>query len=236
LSGETPAVEAKPARIVIIDDHDLVRDGLKAMLSSEKGFDIVGEASDGREAPDLCGRLRPDLALMDVRMPGMDGLKATRALKKRFPEVSVLILTAHENEDYMLEAIRAGASGYVLKDAPREELVGSIHKVLEGEATLSTNLATRLLQRLAGEVVEREETPLDPESLRMIESLTPRENEVLKLLALGHTNRKIAQTLYISVGTVKNHVEHIFAKLEVSDRTQAVVRGVELKIIDPARL
>lgn len=232
MDTEPSAEKFEPARIVIVDDHDLVRAGLKAMLSSEPDLEIVGEAADGREALTLCRRLRPDLALMDVRMPGMDGLAATREIKRQLPEISVLVLTVHDNEDYMLEAIRAGASGYVLKDAPGQELVTAIQKVLGGEASLSRNLATRLLRQLANETHERREPP-DPEREKIVQSLTPRETEVLKLLAHGHTNRKISEKLFISIGTVKNHVEHIFAKLEVSDRTQAVVRAFELRIIAP---
>lgn len=248
MEDRTPAREDGPvsepgaARLVVVDDHDLVREGLKAMLSVEPDLDIVGEAADGEAAVDLCRELTPDLALMDVRMPGVDGLAATRAIKQQLPRVSVLILTVHENQDYMLEAIRAGASGYVLKDAPREQLVTAIRKVLAGESTLNRRLATQLIHHLASEVYERAEPASenshreDPERVAMLESLTARETEVLKLLALGHTNRKIAETLFISVGTVKNHVEHLFAKLGVSDRTQAVVRAFELRIIDPSTL
>ena len=225
-----------PAQILIVDDHDLVRAGLKAMLSTEPDFQIVSEASDGREAIDLCRLKRPDLVLMDVRMPRMDGLAATRAIKQQQPDISVLILTVHENQDYMLEAIRAGASGYVLKDSPREQLVTAIRRVLDGEATLNRNLATRLLRQLATETREPREESLDRERAKMLQQLTPREVEVLKLLMQGHTNPKIAQELYISLGTVKNHVEHIFAKLEVSDRTQAVVRAFKLGIITPVEL
>ncbi|MBA2441539.1 MAG: response regulator transcription factor [Rubrobacter sp.] len=233
--------EPGAARLVIVDDHELVRAGLRAMLSAEPDFEIVGEASDGAEALELCRELTPDLVLMDVRMPRMDGLAATREVKQHLSRVSVLILTVHENQDYMLEAIRAGASGYVLKDAPREQLTTAIRKVLSGESTLNRNLATQLIQRLAFEVYEREEPssanpPPDPERAAILESLSTREREVLELLALGHTNRKIAQTLFISVGTVKNHVEHIFAKLGVSDRTQAVVRAFEFRIITPPAL
>lgn len=233
--------EPGAARLVIVDDHELVRAGLRAMLSAEPDFEIVGEASDGAEALELCRELTPDLVLMDVRMPRMDGLAATREVKQHLSRVSVLILTVHENQDYMLEAIRAGASGYVLKDAPREQLTTAIRKVLSGESTLNRNLATQLIQRLAFEVYEWEEPssanpPPDPERAAILESLTTREREVLELLALGHTNRKIAQTLFISVGTVKNHVEHIFAKLGVSDRTQAVVRAFEFRIITPPAL
>ena len=202
------------------------------MISGEPDLKIVGEAVDGQEALELCVRERPDLALMDVRMPRMDGLTATRSIKRSFPEISVLILTMHENEDYLLEAVKAGAAGYVLKDAPHQELVTAIRKVLEGETTLNRRLATGLLKRLAqdakGAAVRRNEAgrpgPAHP--------LTARELEVLEHVALGKTNREIAEGFVISVGTVKNHVEHIISKLEASDRTQAVVRALELRLID----
>lgn len=224
--------EAGAARLVIADDHDFVRSGIRVMLSGEAGLRIVGEAADGQEALELCGRERPDLVLMDVRMPRMDGLTATRSIKRSFPEISVLILTMHENEDYLLEAVKAGAAGYVLKDAPQQELVTAIRKVLEGETTLNRRLATGLLKRLAydarGAAAPRTEAgrsgPAHP--------LTARELEVLEHVALGQTNREIAEEFVISVGTVKNHVEHVIAKLEASDRTQAVVRALELRLID----
>lgn len=216
------------ARLAIVDDHDRVRAGIKAMLYGETDLEVVGEAADGGEAIELCRRVRPDLMLMDVRMPQVDGLTATRALKGRYPEVSVLILTMHENQDYLLEAVKAGAAGYLLKDTPQHELVTAIRRVLEGETTLDQRLATRLLQWLVngagappqGQLL-RESTPL----------LTPRELEVLKPLALGRTNPEIARELTITVGTVKNHVEHVISKLGVSDRTQAVVKALELGLI-----
>jgi DNA-binding NarL/FixJ family response regulator len=218
----------RPARLVVVDDHDLVRSGLKALLSTQEGLTIVGEAANGREALDLCGRVRPDLVLMDVRMPEMDGLAATREIKRHFNDVSVLILTTYENEDYLLEAIRAGAAGYVLKDASEQQLVTAIRRVLEGESALNRDLATELLWRLAKKAPEwlTEREPAD-----LPEPLTPRELEVLRLLALGHTNRQVAKELVISLGTSKNHVEHIRVKLGASDRTQAVVRALELGLI-----
>jgi DNA-binding NarL/FixJ family response regulator len=222
-----------PARLVVVDDHDLVRSGLKALLSTQEGLTIVGEAANGREVLDLCRRARPDLVLMDVRMPEIDGLEATREINRHFNNVSVLILTTYENEDYLLEAIRAGAAGYVLKDAPEQELLTAIRRVLEGESPLNRNLATKLLRRLATETPER---PTEREAADLPEPLTPRELEVLRLLALGHTNRQIAEELVISLGTAKNHVEHIRIKLGSSDRTQAVVRALELGLITlPAR-
>ena len=221
-----------PARLLIVDDHDFVRSGIRVMLSGEPDLKIVGEAADGQEALELCRRERPDLVLMDVRMPRMDGLAATRSINRRFPRVSVLILTMHENEDYLLEAIKARAAGYVLKDASQIELVTAIREVLEGETTLNRRLATGLLRRLASESGRPMGSRPGNRREELAHPLTPRELEVLQLVALGRTNREVAEGFVISVGTVKNHVEHIIAKLGASDRTQAVVRALELGLID----
>jgi len=219
------------ARLVIVDDQDFVRAGIKLLLSGEQDMQIVGEAANGREALELCRRLRPDLALMDVRMPEMDGLTATRAIKQRYPEVSVLVLTMHEKQDYLFEAIRAGAAGYVLKDAPERELVTAVRKVLGGETTLNRNLATQLLRRLAEEARESSVDLPSPKRTRLPQPLTPRELEILEQVARGKSNPEIAEILVVSLGTVKRHVENIIAKLEISDRTQAVVRALELGLI-----
>ena len=223
---------SQPARLVVVDDHDFVREGIKFMLSDERDLEIVGEAANGSEALKLCRRVHPKLVLMDVRMPQMDGLAATREIKRQFPDISVLVLTVHENQDYLLEAIRAGAAGYVLKDAPQRELVTAIRKVLEGETTLNRTLATQLLRQLADENQEPKEVLSRAIHAELLQPLTPRELEVLELVALGQTNRDIAENFFISVGTVKNHVEHIIAKLEASDRTQAVVQALRLGLID----
>ncbi len=221
------------ARLAIVDDHALVRSGLRSMLRDEDDFNIVGEASNGWEALALCYRVRPDLVLMDVRMPKMDGLEATRNIKREYPETSVLIVTMHENPDYLLEALKAGAAGYVLKDSSSEGLIAAVRKVIEGESPLNRKLATDLLRRLADETRESpRNTATKSSSEQLPYPLTPREIEVLKLMALGQTNREISQNFVISVGTTKNHVEHIIAKLAVSDRTQAVVRALERGIID----
>lgn len=219
------------ARLLVVDDHDLVRDSIRAMLSPEEGLEIVHEATDGQEAVECCSRVRPDLVLMDVRMPLMDGLTATKEIKSRFPKIGVLILTLHADENYLLEAIRSGAAGYVLKDATQRELVSAVRRVLDGETTLDGGLSTRLLQRLANEMQEPAREISGSDHSELLQPLTPREMEVLEHLALGQTNREIAAEFVITVGTVKNHVEHIIAKLGVSDRTQAVVRALELRII-----
>jgi DNA-binding NarL/FixJ family response regulator len=230
------AAEASPGRgneltrIVIVDDHALAREGLQDMLADEPGIEVVGEASNGQEALLQCSRLHPDLVFMDVRMPEMDGLAATWEIKQRYPGIIVMIMTMHENPDYLLEALKAGAAGYVLKDAPREEVVGAVRRVREGESPLNPELAAMLLRRLATETAGRARSFNN--RVGPLETLTPRELEVLELMKLGRTNRQIAQDLVISLGTAKNHVEHIIAKLGVSDRTQAVVRALELGILE----
>jgi DNA-binding NarL/FixJ family response regulator len=217
-------------RLAIVDDHDLAREGLVDMLTDEPDMEVVGEAVNGREALLLCSRLGPELVLMDVRMPEMDGLAATREIKQRYPKVSVLMVTMHENPDYLLEALKAGAAGYVLKDAPQHEIATAVRQVRQGESPLDPALAARLLRRLAAEGEERGRAR--GRSPSYVESLTPREREVLELMKLGYTNGQIARELVISLGTAKNHVEHIIAKLGVSDRTQAVVRALELGILE----
>ena len=237
MDARTPLENGRgPARIIIVDDHALARESLQDMLADEPELEIVGKAANGLEALTLCSRLQPDLVLMDVRMPKLDGLKATRKVKQEFPKIIVLILTMHENPDYLLEALRAGAAGYVLKDAPREEVVTAVCQALGGESPLDPELAARLLRRLADEEKERVEVPRSARGRRgwllHVEPLTPREEEVLQLMKLGHTNRQIARELVISPGTAKNHVEHIIQKLVVSDRTQAVVKALELGILE----
>lgn len=225
--------KGRPARLLLADDHDLLRRGLRGVLVGEPDLEVVGEASNGQEALELCRDLRPDLVLMDVRMPVVDGLAATRAIKEASPATSVLMVTMHENPDYLLEALNAGAAGYVLKDAPAERLISSIRRTLNGESPLNQELAMQLLQRLAGQR-RQDPAPKPPKRGESLpESLTPRELEVLRLLASGNTNQQIAQTLVISRGTAKIHVERIIRKLGVSDRTQAALRAIELGLASP---
>ena len=225
-AGQRPE-RGRRARIVVADDHELARAGLRTMLAAEDDFEVVGEAAGGAEALALCATLTPDLVLMDVRMPDLDGLAATRAIKQAFPEVCVVIVTMYENADYMFEALKAGAAGYVLKDATQAQLVGAIRQVLRGDALLNSELATQVLYRLAGGAT--------PQSTPPAQRLTPREYEVLRLLAQGQTNREIARNLGITAGTAKVYVERIIAKLGVSDRTQAAVRAIGLGLLAPPR-
>ena len=218
-----PRRKADPARLVIADDHELVRAGLRIMLTGQWGLEVVGEAANGREALTLCRRLQPDLALLDVRMPEQDGLATCRAIKQECPATSVILVTMHENPRYLLEALKAGAAGYVLKDISQRKLISAVHSVLRGESILNKELVIRSLGHLA------EQAPL--QEVQLLGRLSPREREVLQLLTRGQTNREIAQQLIVSVSTVKIHVEHILAKLGVSDRTQAAVRAIELGLL-----
>jgi len=208
--------EGKKVRIVICDDHPVVRAGVRGMLSGEPGFEVVAEAADGVEAVELADRHRPDVVLMDLRMPRLDGVAATEKIKAARPETQVLILTTYESDADILRAVEKGAAGYMLKDAPREELFGAVRAVAEGKSPLAPAVAARLVERLR--------TP--PE-----ETLSPREIEVLELVAKGTSNKLIAKALWISETTVKTHLLHVFDKLEVTDRTAAVTEALRRGVI-----
>ncbi|WP_129632835.1 response regulator [Candidatus Oscillochloris fontis] len=214
--------ERKRYRLIIADDHEFTRIGLRAMLESETDFELVGEATNGQEAVDLCQVLQPDLALLDIRMPQLDGLAATRIIRQIAPQTRVAIVTMHENPDYLVEALRAGVVGYVLKDSTRRTFVAAVRQVLRGETFINGTMTVQLLQRLATSHETNTTSPIQ---------ITRREQEVLQLIAEGKTNREIGQILSISIGTVKIHVEHIIAKLGVSDRTQAAVRAIDLGLL-----
>jgi DNA-binding NarL/FixJ family response regulator len=224
---ESPTALARAGRVIIADDHELARLGLRTMLMPEPDLEVVGEAATGREAVELSRKLEPDLVLMDIRMPDLDGLVATRAIKEELPRTSILIVTLSEDPDYLLEALRVGAAGYVLKDASRREVVMAVRQVLSGESPLDPKLAAQLIRRLATQ------TPPKDQPAKRGDDLTQRELDVVRLVAEGKTNAEIGQSLFVSVGTVKVHVEHIIDKLGVSDRTQAAVRAVELGYLNP---
>jgi DNA-binding NarL/FixJ family response regulator len=227
--------ESRTARVIIADDHALLRSGIRGMLHGEPGLEVVGEAADGAEALELCRRLEPDLVLMDVRMPKMDGLAATRAIKEEFLKTSVVMVTMQEDPDYLFEAVLAGAAGYVLKGATPEQLTNAVRQVLDGEFLFDQRLTIDLLRSMAG----REKPAAPPSGAEsppkepLTEPLTAREMEILRLLAQGQTNPQIAQELVVSPGTVKNHVRDIIVKLGVSDRTQVAVRAMELGLLAP---
>lgn len=222
----------RPARVAIVDDLDAVRAGLRGVLFREPDLEVIGEARNGREAIELCRRTRPDIVVMDVQMPEMDGLTATHEIKAELPAVAVLVLTAYDDPDYLLEAVRAGAAGFVLKRNAMLRVTEAIRTVLGGEPTLDPGLTMRLLQNLSAPDWAPEQ---DPETRsqreKAMNTLTRRELEVLGHLTRGHTNGRIAEELALSVGTVKTHVHRIIAKLGVSDRTQAAVRAIKIGLV-----
>jgi DNA-binding NarL/FixJ family response regulator len=241
---EQPSVPP-PSRIIVADDHPLFRSGLRSLLECSESFEVVAEATDGQQALELACNLKPDLVLMDIWMPRMGGLEATRAIKRKLPRTVVLMMTASEEPNHLAEAIRAGATGYVLKSSPHQQITDAIRAALDGESTLNQEVARRLIlslmdehskeERCPSEVVISEGSPaLGGEHSQGEEvlpcSLTRREVEILGLLMRGLTNQQIARNLLISTSTVKKHVRRIISKLGVSDRTQAVVRAIELGI------
>jgi DNA-binding NarL/FixJ family response regulator len=232
---------SEPARIIVADDHPLFRSALASLLEEGSEWEVVAQAADGREALDYCRRLAPDLVLMDLHMPKMDGLEATRAVKRELPSTIVLVLSAYEDPDLLSEAIKAGAGGYLLKTASHQQMIETIRRALEGESPLDQELAMELLLRLTNEKQEeRQEAARSPGSgapprerptPALRRELTPREVEVLRLLAGGLTNQQIAKELLISTSTVKNHIQRILTKLGASDRTQAAVMAIEMELL-----
>jgi DNA-binding NarL/FixJ family response regulator len=204
--------------IVVVDDHPVVRDGLRALLSSVEGLRVAATAGDGNEAVRAALEHRPDVVLMDVHMPGADGIEATRRIVTTLPDTKVLMLTMFDDDSSVIAALRAGASGYLLKGASQEEIFRAIQAVAAGEALLSAAVAKRVMAHL-----NQPEEKLPRESVRGLVDLTPREREILDLLAAGRSNHAIARRLYISPKTVANHLSSVFAKLHVEGRTQAVI-------------
>jgi DNA-binding NarL/FixJ family response regulator len=199
--------------VLLADDHRMLREGLRRSLE-EQGLKVLGEAADGKEAVELALALGPDVVLMDLSMPALDGIAATRLVRQRAPDTQVVILSMHSDDDSLARAIRAGAAGYLVKDCSTDEVVDTIEKVASGEVTLSPELAASMLEEDAGEPV-----------------ISEREKEVLQLIADGLSPAEVAGRLYISVKTVKNHLTSIYQKLDSRDRTQAVVRAVRMGII-----
>jgi NarL family two-component system response regulator LiaR len=206
-----------PIRVMIADDHAIVRKGLRALLATEPGIEVVAEAEDGNEAVALVGRAQPDVVLMDLVMPGTDGLEATRSILEARPKTRILVLTSFDGDDKVFPAIKAGALGYLLKDSGPEELVQAIQQVHDGESSIHPSVARKLLRQLAH--------PDEPAS--GIEALTDREAEVLCLVAHGQSNREIAEELTISEATVRTHVSNILGKLELCSRTQAALYALK---------
>ena len=211
-------------RVLLVDDDDLMRAGLKSVLSSDETIEVVGEAGDGRAALDEIRKLRPDLVLMDIRMPELDGISATREVFAVEPSVKVVVLTTFEEDDYIFEALSAGASGFLLKRTKPEELIAAIHTVAAGDSLLSPSVTRRVIDRMATQ-------PPAALSGARLEALTPREREVLELVGRGLSNREIAEALFIEESTVKTHVKRILMKLGLRDRVQAVILTYEMGVI-----
>ena len=213
-------------RVLIADDQALVRTGFRVILNAEPDLEVVGEAADGRETIEAVRTQRPDVVLMDIRMPNLDGIEATRRLAAAAPAPRVLILTTFDLDQYVYEALRAGASGFLLKDASAEELLQAVRVVAAGEALLSPSITRRLIADYA-----RRSPP--NERPAALDELTPRELEVLRLIARGLSNRDVARKLVLGDATIKTHVARIFAKLDLHDRTQAVVLAYETGLVTP---
>lgn len=206
-------------RVIICDDQALIRDGLAMLLTLEQDIEVVGLAQDGAEAVALATHQQPDLVLMDLKMPGMNGIEATRQLRARFPTLPVLVLTTYDDDEWVFDAIRAGAAGYLLKDRPRDEVVKAVRGTVAGQSFVDPAVAGKLL----GQVARAKQQPAS----WITEQLTKRETDVLHLLAQGCTNSEIATRLHLSEGTVRNHLSVIFGKLQVTDRTQAAIIAIQ---------
>ena len=207
---------------MIVDDHTVVRDGLGTMLQRQPDFAVVGDASNGREGVEMAERLKPDVILMDLRMPEMDGVEAMRRIRQAQPAINFLVLTTFDTDEYIFDAVEAGAKGFLLKDASRDDLFNAVRAVSRGESLIQPNVAVRLLNRFA---------EMSRGGGQTVDALSDREREVLTLIARGSANKEIASELVLSESTVKTHVANIFAKLGVNDRTSAVTTAIQKGII-----
>jgi DNA-binding NarL/FixJ family response regulator len=207
-------------RILIADDHHVVRRGLAFFLKTQKDIEIIGEAGNGREAVELARRLKPDLILMDLVMPEMDGIQATKMIKSEIPEIKIMMLTSFSDQDHVIPALEAGASGYQLKDIEPDELIHCIKKIMNGENQLHPKATSHLLANLSNK------------ESNLIEQLTKRELDVLKEIARGKSNKEIASSLFITEKTVKTHVSNLLGKLELADRTQAALFAVKNQLVE----
>jgi RNA polymerase sigma factor (sigma-70 family) len=219
--------DAEKVTVMLVDDEELMRTGLRSVLSSDPSIEVVAEASDGGQAVRRAATARPDVVLMDVRMPDLDGIAATAELLAAVPEAKVVILTTFEEDDYIDGALRAGASGFLLKRTPPEELIAAVHRTAEGEALLSPSVTRRVIDRMVAQPrLARGED-------QRLEELTPREREVLELIARGLSNREIAARLVIEESTVKTHVKRVLTKLGARDRVHAVIFAYETGVAAP---
>lgn len=214
-------------RVLLVDDQALFREGLETLLSVHKDIQVIGQAGNGQEALDVAFKTKPDVVLMDVRMPVLDGVRATSLLKESLPHCRVIVLTTFDDDEYIFEALREGAMGYLLKDVSSNQLVNAIRAAARGESTLEPSVAAKVIAEFT-----RVSQLVPPAQMdQLVEPLSEREREILSLIARGASNKEIAGQLYIAEGTVKNHITHILGKLGVRDRTQAALKAKELGLL-----
>lgn len=209
--------------VLIVDDQDILVEGLKMILGKEADINISGSANNGRKACELCKWNRPDVVLMDIKMPELDGVEATRLIKRDFPEVKVIVLTTFNDDEYIYEALKNGASGYLLKDAPPQEIAKAVRTVYNGGALIHSEVAVKVIDKFSEMAKGKLEKQLDPR----VGQLTEREIEICRLVAEGRNNKEIADALFLSEGTVKNHITRVLLKLDLRDRTQLAVFSIK---------
>ncbi|MGI8774693.1 MAG: response regulator [Actinomycetota bacterium] len=225
MSTSEDAGTAEPIRVVLVDDHDLLRRGIKTMLEADGDIEVVGEASDGMKVVELVEEVLPDVVLIDVVMPNKDGIVSTAEIKEAFPNVGVVVLSGHDEQRFVFDALKAGASGYLLKTADLEEVLDTVRAVASGRAKIDPEVAARLLKEFQSHQKE--------EVADVYQPLTPRERETLELMSTGLPNKTIAARLKISERTVTTHVANIYAKLQVNNRVSAIQEAVRRRILDP---
>lgn len=229
---DATSVDSTPIKVLLVDDQSLIRMGFRMVLESADDIEVVGEAADGDTGMKMVKALKPDVVLMDVRMPNMNGIEATAEIVAAYPDVKVLILTTFDLDEYAFGALRAGASGFLLKDAKPEELIAAIRNVAHGDATISPRVTRRMLEMFAPMLPGEEESDAEEVDLSLLNSLTERETEVLKLIAEGYTNQEIAERLFISMTTVKTHVGNILEKIGAQNRVQAVIFAFQHGLVE----
>jgi DNA-binding NarL/FixJ family response regulator len=219
-------------RVLLADDQDIIRTGLTIILNHQADIEVVGQAADGVEAVELAQKLQPDVILMDIKMPRLNGIQATRQIMAALPKTQIIILTTYDTDDWVFDGIRAGAIGYLLKDATSDNLADAVRGALRGESQIDPTVARKVLREFQHVTTIRQATLPSAPAEEPLEKLTDREEEILKLLAAGLSNKEIAQQLSLSEGTVKNHISAILAKLHANDRTQAVLTALKRGLVD----
>ncbi len=225
-----PNTVSKKIRVLIADDHQVVREGLTSVLESKGDIEVVGLAADGKEALQKARELSPDVVIMDISMPNMNGVEATRQIKKESPQIGVVVLTMYGDEEYIFDLVRAGAAGYLLKDADSAQIAKAIRAVSKGESMIHPSIAAKILNEFSQ--LSSGKTPKGANAAKSEDSLSEREVEVLRLMADGKSNKEIANDLDLSDKTIKNHIHHVFQKLKVTDRTKAVMTAMRMGLID----